>query len=97
MGSIWVNSKSLRTQERSNPSLMWLMPSPTLWPPEKENLAVSANKNITADNLKDFFYAYGRPDGYDMFKDTKDLVLKLDAPNVDVFCLHGSGIPTTSK
>ena len=97
LGSFWVNTKSLRTQERSNPSLLWLMPSPLLWPAASEVLVQAANVNITTANMKDFFYTFGRADGWEMYKDTKDLSAKLEAPNVDVFCLHGSGIPTTSK
>ena len=97
LGSFWVNTKSLRTQERSNPSLFWLMPSRQLWPAASDVLLQAADVNITTDNMKDFFYTFGRPDGWEMFKDTKDLSAKLEAPNVDVFCLHGSGIPTTNK
>ena len=97
LGSFWVNTRSLRTQERSNPSLFWLMPSRLLWPAASEVLLQAADVNITTDNMKDFFYTFGRPDGWEMYKDTKDLSVELEAPNVDVFCLHGSGIPTTNK
>jgi hypothetical protein len=73
------------------------MPSPTLWPPQKSNLVEAINVNITTDNMDKFFYAFGRPDGYEMYKDTKDLTDKMGAPNVDVYCLHGKGIKTTNK
>jgi len=97
LGSFWVNTKSLGTQERSNPSLMWLMPSPLLWPAASDVLLQAADVNITTANMKDFFYTFGRPDGWEMYKDIKDLSVKMEAPNVDVFCLHGSGVPTTDK
>ncbi len=92
-----MNSYSLRFQERSNPSLFWLMPSALLWPPQNNTLATSKNLNVTTANLRDFFYAFARPDGNDMYEDTKDLTAKLEAPNVDVYCLHGKGIDTTDK
>ena len=73
------------------------MPNSLLWPADSDVLLQAADVNITTDNMKDFFQTLGQPDGWEMYKDTKDLSAKLEAPDVDVFCLHGSGVPTTSK
>lgn len=36
-------------------------------------------------------------EGYEMYKDTKDLLFKAPAPGVAVHCLHGVNVPTIER
>ena len=47
--------------------------------------------------MDDFFAAYNYTDFSYMHQDTKNLVHELTPPEVETFCLHGSGVPTTEQ
>ena len=96
MGTWIVSSNSLKIEQRSNPSLAWLMPSDKFWG-EDEVMLESPEVNITTKNIEDFYVKQGFPDNVLMYRDVKDLVHDLTPPGVEVFCLHGSGVPTTDK
>ena len=80
--------------ERTNPSLAWLMPAEGFWTDE-EVLVQTEKKNFTRKNLGEYFTEMGEPNMAEMVKDTKVLLAGFPAPNVEVFCSHGSKVDTT--
>merc|ERR1712110_1119238 len=48
-------------------------------------------------NYETLFHRLNTSDGYDMWKDTKDLLKGIPAPQVEVYCWHGINVPTTEK
>jgi len=95
LDSWFLNEKNL-LWERTNPSLAWLMPSKDFWP-DDEVLVQTEEKNFTRSNLGEYFTHLGVPDMASMVDDTKDLLAGLPAPNVEVFCSHGSKVDTTEQ
>ena len=96
LGSRLVSALNFRTEQRSSPSLAWLMPSPALWAKD-EVLVQSQNVNITLSNYQRFYHLLNNPDGYEMWLDTKDLLKGIPAPQIEVYCWHGINVPTTEK
>eukprot|EP00094_Tigriopus_californicus_P006482 TCALIF_06242-PA protein Name:"Similar to PLA2G15 Group XV phospholipase A2 (Homo sapiens)" AED:0.10 eAED:0.10 QI:0/0/0/0.8/1/1/5/0/408 len=96
LGAWLISTDSIKIEERSNPSLAFLMPSEKLWS-EDEILVESDNVNFTVKNISEFFNGYAYPDMSFMREDTKDLVKDLKAPGVEVYCLHGASVPTTER
>ena len=70
----------------------------SLWK-DDEVLVVSKNgkNNITMKNVDEFYLGLGHPENVQMRHDVKDLVKDITAPGVEMFCLHGSGVPTTEQ
>lgn len=91
-----ISTDSIKLEERSNPSLAFLMPSEKLWD-ENEVLVESDNLNITVKNISEFFNGYAYPDMTFMREDTKNLLGDLKAPGVEVYCLHGGNVSTTER
>jgi hypothetical protein len=52
-----VDSTSIGDQERTNPSLAWLMPKDMMWGPE-EVVLQSENLNVTTKNFHQVHTAY---------------------------------------
>ena len=96
LGSRLVSAFSFRTEQRSSPSLAWLMPSSDLWH-DDEVLVQSQNINITLSNYRTFYQLLDHPSGADMWQDTKDLLKGIPAPHIEVYCWHGINVPTTEK
>ncbi len=96
LGTWIISSSGLMTTQRTNPSLAWLMPSDRLWKKD-EILVQSDNINITVANFAEFYKGMKLPTGAMMWNDVKGLVHELTPPGVDVFCLHGSEVPTTER
>jgi len=93
LDSWFLNEKNL-LWERTNPSLAWLMPAEGFWTNE-EILVQTEKKNFTRTNLGEYFTEMGEPNMAEMVKDTKVLLAGFPAPNVEVFCSHGSKVDTT--
>ncbi|CAB4067341.1 LYPLA3 [Lepeophtheirus salmonis] len=96
LGSWILNSKSLMVEQRTSPSLAWLMPSSDYWHPN-ETLVSTGKINLTVSDFKEFYYAFNELDSYEMWKDVRDINKGLKAPQVDTYCLHGTKVDTTSK
>ena len=87
----------LRGVQRTSPSLAFLLPSRYFWK-DTEVLAVIQNKrNYTIQDFKYFFQDMNWPVGYEMYKDTKDLMGKVEDPLVEVHCLYGTGVSTIER
>lgn len=92
-GVLVIPSLSLRKDVRTFPSLAYLLPSKDVWPEDKV-LVKNKRKNYTVKNYKDFFQDINYPVGYEMWLDVHNLTSPLDAPGIEVHCLHGSRVNT---
>lgn len=92
-GVVVVPSLTIRQDERTFPSLAYLLPSDKFWSND-EVLMESAFRNYTVSNYKEFFEDINYLVGYNMWLDTKNLTYDLQAPGVEVYCLHGEGEET---
>jgi len=96
MGTWVVSAEDIVGEQRSDPSLAWLVPQQGFWS-DDEVLVQTPKKNFTVTNLSEFFMAYEEPNFAMMVEDTKGLLQGLPPPEVEVFCAHGSQVPTTEK
>ncbi|XP_014661427.1 PREDICTED: group XV phospholipase A2-like [Priapulus caudatus] len=96
LGVFLLNPLTLRKQQRSTPSLAFLLPSSDFWGPD-EVLATTAQRNYTVKDYKAFFDDLGYPNGYDSWLDTRDLIDIGKPPGVVVHCLHGAKVDTAER
>lgn len=96
LGAWLLSEKKLMWEQRTSPSLAWLMPQEGFWEPD-EVLVETASRNYTLKDYGEFFSDLKEPNAMLMREDTKNLLSGLPPPNVEVFCLHGSGVDTTEK
>ncbi|XP_068241511.1 lysosomal phospholipase A and acyltransferase-like [Palaemon carinicauda] len=96
LGIYVISAVKVRDEQRSAPSLAFLLPSPELWGPD-DHFIETDTMNVSTANLKDMFDALDLPDAYEMYLDTKDLINNAPAPGVEVHCLHGVGVDTVEK
>ena len=82
------------TEQRSDASLAWLMPNLNYW---NENFVEASNMNINAANFETFYNMLSADDGLNLWYDTKNLTQDMVAPDVELFCLYSTGIPTVEK
>jgi lysophospholipase-3 len=97
LGAYVLPSKTLRGEQRTSPSTAWLLPSKLFWNDTEVLITVENNKNYTRKDLKYFFNDIDFDDGYEMVKDTENLLGALEHPGVEIHCLHGSGVSTVEK
>ena len=95
-GVIVVPSLTIRQDERTFPSLAYLLPSDKLWSGD-EVLMQSSLRNYTSHNYRSFFEDINYMVGYNMWLDVRNLTYDLTPPGVEVHCLHGHGIDTMHK
>lgn len=93
LGVFVVNPLTAREQQRTMPSTSWLLPYDTFWT-QDEILVYGPDTNYTVKDYKRFFDDIDYPAGYSMREDTEDLVKNLEAPGVEVHCIHGTGVVT---
>lgn len=91
-----LSESALREQQRTSPSLSFLMPSNKYWSPE-EVMVQTSSRNYTVNDYQDFFLDIGFDSGYDMWQDTHPLVHELVAPGVELHCLYGTGVDTAER
>lgn len=95
-GVIVVPSLTIRQDERTFPSLAYLLPSDKIWTGH-EVLMESTQRNYTSINYRNFFEDINYMVGYNMWIDVRNLTYDLTPPGVEVHCLHGHGIDTMEK
>ncbi|GAV07441.1 hypothetical protein RvY_17274 [Ramazzottius varieornatus] len=88
-----VSGSSMREVLRTTPSSVALFPTDKVWS-RNATLVATGSKNYNLDNLQEFFTDIGHPEGWDIYQDTKGLTYDLTAPNVKVYCISGTGVPT---
>lgn len=91
-----LSETALREQQRTSPSLSWLMPSDKLWRPD-EVIVQTSTRNYTIRDYQDFFLDINFPTAYDYWQDTRPLVHDLVAPGVELHCLFGTGVDTAER
>ncbi|XP_074597419.1 lysosomal phospholipase A and acyltransferase-like isoform X2 [Brevipalpus obovatus] len=94
LGVIVIPELKVRKDERTFPSMAFLLPRPSFWDENETIIRHVGGKNYSISNFKEFFHDLDFDVGYEMWLDTKDLMSDLPAPNVEVHCLYGSGINT---
>lgn len=93
LGVTFVQTLAFRKDERTFPSLAYLMPSDKYWPSD-EVIITRPNKNYTSANYRELFDDLNYDVGYEMWLDTKNLTYNLIHPGTEVHCIHGSQIDT---
>lgn len=94
LGVIMIPELKVRKDERTFPSMAFLLPRSTFWDENEIIIRHVGSKNYSISNLKEFFHDLDFDTGYEMWLDTKDVLSDLPAPNVEVHCIYGSGINT---
>lgn len=96
LGIPLLNKNKLQALQSTFPSLMYLFPRPPAF--ELDRILVQTpSKNYTLNNLDDLFVEANLTDQKEMWHDTRDIAVNLKAPNVELWCLYGSGVDTPSK
>ena len=96
LGIPLLNNYKLQALQSTFPSLMYLFPREPAFDMDRILVETPTN-NYTLRNLDDLFVAAKLPDQKEMWHDTRDIANKLKAPNVEIWCLYGSGVDTPSK
>lgn len=96
LGVIVINSLTVREEQRSCPSTAFLMPSSNFWE-ASDPLVVTPEKNYTVEDYETFFNDIDFPWGWEMWKDTHNIIHDLVPPGVEVHCLHGIGVDTIQR
>ncbi|RWS07311.1 group XV phospholipase A2-like isoform X2 [Dinothrombium tinctorium] len=82
----------VRIAERTFSSTAQLLPNPLAF---REKVLISTpHFNYTASNYQHFFHTIKRFDVFDMWLDSKDTLDAFIHPEVDVYCIVGSGVKT---
>ena len=95
-GVIVVPTLTIRDDERTFPSLAYLLPSDNVFDTNKVMIQTN-RKQYTLANYKDLFDDINYEVGYNMWLDVKNLTYNLTPPGVEVFCIHGTGLDTMDK
>jgi len=96
LGIPLLNKYKLQSLQSSFPSLMYLFPRGPAFPDDRL-LVKTPEENYTLKNLDRMFEKAGLLDQKEMWHDTKAIADSLTAPNVELWCLFGTGIDTPSK
>jgi len=93
LGVIVIPELTIRKDERTFSSLSFLLPSDRFWP-ANETLISNGKTTYNTSNYLQFFQDINYTIGYEMWLDTKDLIYDLKPPELEVHCLHGTGVNT---
>lgn len=88
--------EKLRTLQSSFPSLMYLFPREPTFRSDRV-LVQTPEVNYTLQNFDQLFLAANMSDQLEMWRDTRAIAVSLKAPNVELWCLYGSGAETPEK
>jgi hypothetical protein len=98
LGAYLLPARTLRGEQRNSPSTAWLLPSKGFWKDDEVLVEVPGRGNFTVNDYEDFFNAMDFRVGYEMRKDTENLLpLKLPHPGIEVHCLYGTKVDTVEK
>ncbi|RWS01932.1 group XV phospholipase A2-like protein [Dinothrombium tinctorium] len=93
LGVIVLESLKIRKDERTFPSVAFLLPTDKFWA-KNETILTTGVKNYTVANFDQFFNDINYTVGYNMWLDTRNITYELKPPKVEIHCLHGFGIKT---
>lgn len=88
-----MSSIKLREEQRMTTTSPWMFPTTLAWP-ETHVFISTPFYNYTTKDMWRFFVDVNFEDGWYMWNSTKDLLKGLPPPGVEMYCLHGTGIPT---
>jgi len=88
-----LNKFKLRELQSTFPSLMYLFPREVSFSINK-TFVQTPSVNYTLKNLDQLFLNMNLSDQYQMWLDTRKLASSLRAPDVELWCLYGTGINT---
>lgn len=89
---VFVEPLNLRTVLRTYESTAFLLPSKDFWD-MKEVIIETANQNYSLGNLREFFLDINYPAAINISGQVPPVWID-DPPNVPLYCLYGTGIPT---
>jgi lysophospholipase-3 len=96
LGIPLLNKSKLQRLQSTFPSLMYLFPKEPAF--ERDRVLIeSPTRNYTLENLDQLFVDMDLLDQREMWHDTRAITKNLTAPNVELWCLYGSGAQTPSK
>lgn len=84
----------LRTATRSFPASHMLLPRPSLWPKDKQQVVNTLETNYTVFDYKALFERIGCKDCWHLWNQYGDEMGDLSAPDVTVHCVYSSLVPT---
>ncbi|GAB1598021.1 group XV phospholipase A2-like [Argonauta hians] len=96
LGIFILEKNVARIYQRTATSTAWLMPYNTFWKGD-EILVSRPGRNYTVNDYQQFFQDLNYTTGYEMRKDTENLLKGLPPPGVEVHCIHGINVPTPAK
>ena len=92
-----LSTTSLREEQKTFPSIAWLLPSKVFWSGNENLVVINGKRDYTVADYEQLFMDMNYPDGYEMRKDTENLLDVLRPPGVETFCVHGNGISTVER
>lgn len=96
LGIPFLNKYKLQALQSTFPSLMYLFPREPAFH-RKQTLIETAAKNYTLASLEQLFVDANLLDQREIWLDTKAVAGNLTAPNVELWCLYGTGSATPEK
>lgn len=103
-GHPWVlPGLELREAFRTMPSSAMILPRPDLWPADKKQALTilkekeGKNEEYSLDEYEEIFNVSSCKNCYQLWQDNGDVIGKLEAPQVETYCIYGTGIPTPEK
>ncbi|XP_052200712.1 lecithin-cholesterol acyltransferase-like 1 [Diospyros lotus] len=92
LGVPLVNPLTVRDEQRSSESNLWLLPAPGLF---TKPLVITPARNYTASDIPEFLNDIGFPEGVEPYRSRiLPLVERLPASEVPVTCVIGTGVET---
>uniref|UniRef100_A0A8C6GJ82 Phosphatidylcholine-sterol acyltransferase n=2 Tax=Mus TaxID=862507 RepID=A0A8C6GJ82_MUSSI len=88
-----LSNIKLKEEQRITTTSPWMLPAPHVWP-EDHVFISTPNFNYTVQDFERFFTDLHFEEGWHMFLQSRDLLARLPAPGVEVYCLYGVGRPT---
>ncbi|XP_064478264.1 phospholipase A2 group XV-like [Ornithodoros turicata] len=96
LGVVVINPLTVRAEQRSAPSLAYMMPDRNYWA-QDEVLVSTLKRNYTIADYPQFFHDIDFPEGYEMYKDTRPYMMDLTPPGVEIHCLFGQNVSTINS
>ncbi|EDL11334.1 lecithin cholesterol acyltransferase, isoform CRA_a [Mus musculus] len=85
-----LSNIKLKEEQRITTTSPWMLPAPHVWP-EDHVFISTPNFNYTVQDFERFFTDLHFEEGWHMFLQSRDLLERLPAPGVEVYCLYGCG------
>lgn len=95
-GVIVAPSLTIRDDERTFPSLAYLLPNDNVFDTDRV-LVETKGRKYSIKNYRQLFNDIDYNVGYNMWMDVRNITYDLTAPGVEVYCIHGTGHDTISK